>query len=755
MSATGQPDDSRPLHRRRPFDVTVAVSLALLVAGVLGLLRVASLGGVAVQSVPGVAVVHAVVGSLAVLVLPGYVGLLAAGVRRRPRSKQLLYAVGLSVVFAAAVGLVTAGALPALGVGSLRDAPVVYAATLVALSALAWRRTRTWEPPQSLSRPSSRTFTWACLLFALPVVAVLTSNPAAVIPVSLQSPVIGFEDSLVPIAAVAAAVVFIGTDRVPRRLHPLAVWTISAAVLLEMTVVSSHVWGWDVHYAFYVAYRTLETGVWPGGLANPSASILTATLVPAVGASVTGFDLAWVYKLLVPLAVSTTPVALYHVTRARFDPTAAAVAPFVLVFYYGYFKIFPGKQHLSQFFLALCVLVLFDDDALDVHGRALAVVFCAGMVASHYGVSLFVAGFLSFAFVASRVLAFFDSDQSIYPPRVRPTLPAFVGVGWSFWFLASASGINFQRVVDRVQETFEVTESTSSSRGAFAYLSQAFDSPIWGVYKLLNIVLIGLVALGVAWTVYRVVVRSDGDDADVEYAAFAVAVLGFLAVSTVVTFGMGFDRTLLVALTALAPFAYVGLRPAAKLLARRLRRGDASGRRAGIRAFAVFLALLFLFSSGGAFAATGQQVPSYGVQFSEDTGWPVYNTTEVDASRWLEQNADPGARVAVFNEWQKLRSRDALMLMEVFDDQRLVPVWTSRTNVNATYFYVSNKPMVSTVEGNDRTYLDPRTTEAYGALIEGRTVVFQNRDVTIYRIDGNNSSHCENASDAGCPGSGS
>ncbi|MFB6183521.1 MAG: DUF2206 domain-containing protein [Haloarculaceae archaeon] len=747
-------------------------------ACVLGIVLAVGLAAVLVAPpLAELAAVRAVLGTVAVFVAPGYLALLAADIRCRRRSKQLLYAAGTSLAFVVVLGLAGTTLLPRLGV----ERPLVVTtwalvASLAVLSALAWYRTAKRASPTTSNgsgiagsrfvpadttehRRSSATATRSprsatatrsprsatatrsrlsiALLALLPALAFLTGTG-----VSVGETVV---PQLLLIASLATTVVLLGTGIVPREHQPFAVWCVSLAVLLEMTLVSSHLWGWDVHFQYYVARRILLDGTYAIGLSSTPASLLPVTVGAATTAAVTGLDLVWVYKLCFPLVVALLPVAIYHVAARQFDDDRVAVlAPFGLVFYYGYFKIFPAKQFVAQVFFVLVVLVLFDDAVDGPRKRALGVVFAAMLVVSHYGISLLLVAVLGAAVVVAASLHALDVLPSVDDDVVRPTLVSSVGVGWLLWYLTSAAGTNFRRVVLLAGESLPSSGgSGGSSRTAIAYLVKSFASPLWTVYKALNVLLVGFVALGVAWTAYAALIDRDGDgdgdgngDApDVEFAAIGVVTLAFLASSVRITYGMGFDRTLLFALSVLAPFAFVGFRTVARVPGRLPIAHLWPSRRGIAGAFAAFLAVLFLFSSGGAFALAGHQVPSYSINLDDDTGWPVYNRTEVDASRWLVRNADADERVAVYNDWTNIKSRDALLLKEVFPRDRIERIWLSRSDLsNATYVYVSDKPMVRSTEGNDRPFVDPRATPAYDVLASSATLVYQNDDVRIYRL---------------------
>ncbi|MFC7047031.1 DUF2206 domain-containing protein [Halobacteriaceae archaeon GCM10025711] len=584
--------------------------------------------------------VRSVVGVLAALFAPGYLLLLVARIRCRRLSQLVLYAVGVSSAFLVGMAVVANGLLVAVGVSRPLDSLTwVLVWSLVVLSGLAYYRSN--ERPQR-SRTISKTVPLAprtilsgTLLVLLPLTAVAAAS------------VMNGQGSnglvLVLIGLLAGVVLFLAAGVIPRAMHPLAVWSVAISVLLQMTLVSPHLWGWDIHFQYATAHAIVRDGVWTPTAGDTSGSLLSITLLAAVYSSVTKLDLVWVYKLLYPFIASLLPVALYHLARVEFDDEWVAVlAPFALVFFYGFFKFMPDKQIVSQLFFVLVLVTMFDDSLAGVRKRALGVTFGAMMVLSHYGVSALFVAFLAATVVTVAVAERSGLVDEVDDSVVRVTFVTLLGVGWVGWYVFSASGVNFDRVVVTGYETLTAAGGVSDRSGV-GYATELFASPAWAAYKLLNVALVGLISVGVVERLSAVVV-GESDEPGVEYATFSVVVLGFLLASLFVTFGMGFDRTFLIALAVLAPFALVGLRVVFATLATATRGAVALTPRGTASVFAAFLAVFFLFSSGAAFAVAGDDVPSYSINLEREAGWPVYERSEVDATRWLRRTAPDGRR---------------------------------------------------------------------------------------------------------------
>lgn len=714
-----------------PVDDRVGIAVALELVLAAATLHAIASSGIA-PDVGYLTSVRIVVSTFVALFVPGYLLFVIGGFAVSHVSRALLYVVGLSVAFLLVVLLVTTLVLGYFGPDpGLEKYRWALFGSIVALAVPAsWRsRSRSSSGPVGLS---GWEFLTGLFLVLLPVAAARGTTY--------------LNDygenglNLLVLVVLALTILLVGTGVVPRRLTPLAVWSVALSIVLQMTLVSSHIWGWDVHFQYHVARDVLRLGWWNPSAVQTSNSLLTVTVLPAGLVAVTSLDLVWVYKLVYAFLVSLLPLTVYHVAMTQFeDRRFAALGALTLVIYYGFFKFFPDKQLVSLLFFGLTALVLFDDEMSGPAGRALSLTFAALLILSHYGVSLLLLAFLGSVAVAATALRYVDPVERPDPAVVRTSFLAFLAVGWVTWYMYSADGSNLERVVAASYETVAAIGQDTSSRSGVGYSTQLLETPLWFAYTLLNVALVGLVSLGVTRALVGYV-RGEAET-DPAYTIVAGATLAFLVSSVVLTYGMGFDRTLLIALVVLAPFAIVGLQTALEVQVRALV-GEWVPAPPELTAafFAVFIAVFFLFSSGATFALAGEQIPPYSINLQEETSWHVYGDDEVRATRWIERHGSDTARVAVFNDGRQLKSRDAMLLVEVVPPDRVVPVWASRTDLEGgTYVYVSDWPMATETSGPERTYLDPRTTQFYDRNLADANVVLDTEHARIYRLpeDGN------------------
>lgn len=729
-----------------PGNHDVVVALVTMAVAVAGLEAVVKTGLVA--DLGSLAPARALLGVTLALFGPGYLLLLLARIEFRRLTAALVYVVGLSCAVLLTVAVVTDLVLGPNGLSMERPFVAVqwmFLGGLVLLGVAALLRPGEDRALWQYDGISTRPAFWLLLLCLLPLLALAGTR---LLNGSGENSL-----ALVVVALVAFVPVLIGTDVLPRELHPVAIWSVSLSILLGMTMITDHIWGWDVHFQYAIARTILNEGVWNPGFESSSNSLLTTTLLAAAYSAVTGLELVWVYKLVYAFLGSTLPVIVYLLGDRLFeDHRIAALGPFALMFYYGFFKFFPDKQLISLLFFALTLFALLDDETSGIRKRALSLVFAALMILSHYGVSLLFVAFLGLAGLGVAFVHDADVDDEA-TDLVRPTFVVLFAVTWYAWFRYSAGGANFTRILEVGYETIATFGGGGASeRSGSGYVTRALTSPLWMIYTLLNAVLLGLVSIGVAESLTTLGSRERR--VEPVYVAMGAIVLGFLVSSVVAIYGMGFDRTMLIALVVLAPFTLVGLRAIFRgkaLVSGEGRVRVSRGRTAAI--LGVFLAVFLLFSSGTVFVLAGDTVPPYSINVDEDADWHTYEPAEIDATRWLERHGSNDRAVVVFNEGGTLKSRDGLLVVEVISRDRIELAWPSRTDFEGdAYVYVSERPQAVETDGPEREYLDPETTAFYQTHVVTADLVYSSESARIYSIRGSETAEdqpSESSSNAG------
>ena len=646
---------------------------------------------------------------------------------------SVLYCVGLAaLVDTALVGVVRVvpWVRPAGIAGSLQG--VTFVVTLVATVGLGLAYVvshREWEPGPvfEVLGTANRYRRAVMLLTAIPALSVLGTYY-----------VNEFGDGRVALAFVAVAALvplLLRAKVIPRNVEAYAIFCVALGVLYHTTLVSPHIWGWDIHYEYGTALHFLQQGQWSPTYASSLTPLLTVTLYSGLFSEVTALPLDTVFKAVYPVLFALMPLGVYWLSyRLTADRSVAVLAPFFVIFYYGFFKVIPGKQAVAELFLVLVLVALVARGVTTFQRRVLVIGFFSALVFSHYATSLLLVLFLGAAYVGLKTLV----QAGLLENRdggftfLRPGYILLFCAIWLAWFGLTANGVNLDRAASAGVEAIQGLFGQYSDRSGVAYATRPYGSFLWTLYKGIHVVVIGLGGLGVFREGTRLL-RRRTVDARGEYAVLASVAYAFVGASTIVTFNMGFDRILSLGLVIFAPLVVLGARWSVRSVASRVRGSLAPEAGYATTAVAIFLVVMFVFSSGAVFAVAGEDLPEYSIGLDKQAGFPVYTQEEVTATRWASEHLPACAKIGVYGDRPRPNSRDGLLLGEVVPKERIATIPPDRTTAgDVSYMYVSDRPLDRSDDlGN---YIDPTATAFHSEVLVDAKLVYSRGPARIYQL---------------------
>ncbi|SDK72294.1 DUF2206 domain-containing protein [Natronorubrum texcoconense] len=722
-------------RRGTPREYAGALLFCCLQVAFLGWIGMAALG----FDLP---IVRAAFVFLYLTFVPGFVLVRLLNVDVRSVSSLLVLTVGSSLVFSMALGAIVNVAYPLFGIARPM-APLTLALTIVvSVSALyvlaALRRDAVPSVPRVDGVVTWRTVRYAVPLLTLPVLSAVASHYGSATGEYRINLVVLVVLCLVPLVAYVSDL--------PASAYPLAIWTVSLAILFQFTMVSTHVVGFDIHYEYYTANAVQEQARWYPQVTSIGNSLLSIAVLPAMYAILANVEVAWIFKAVVPFFFSLAPLCVYHATIHVFDRRDVGfLAAFVFVAYYSFFKDMPDKQHMAILFLGFLLVAATDPRLSQRVKLVLSVAFLGGIVTSHYATSFILIGlFAPVAFVD--VVSRYRSD-AIHVERTA----IFVGVGlWVYfvlfnvlWYGTVSEGTNLELILAVSAETLTNVEAfmaTPESRSGVDYATR--DLPggaLWEWYRLLNVVLLGLVSVGLLATARRVLVERVIHP----YHVFAAGCYALIAVTIVLPFDIGFDRILQLALFVLAPYLIVGAvalaTATASVLESTRRIATASNAR---KAACVFIVVYLLFSTGAGFALAGDETPPYAIYLDDDNWeeWNVAYPSELAAAEWVSTHSQSD-EIATLpgppNHWW--HNKDFMILSGYYEQEEFV--WFERDTDSVppgTCIYLGNEMS----DDGRMPYFDTETetlehtefaeTTFYEAVVVDSNRVYDSGSATIY-----------------------
>lgn len=702
-------------------------SAGLLMAGLVLLFLIVIDTGSLITTIP-----RAVLGFAFITLVPGYLVRLILRINEPSAVQAVLNSAGLSVLYSLIVAIILNFVLRGITQplrGELFAGVLVFTTTLL-VGLLHLRGQLTTGFVFKIPNIGTRFWRAGALLTCLPVLSILGAHLVDKY---------GYDGlALAFVALIAAVPVLLRTRIIPEKLEAYCILCVAVAVLYHTTIISPHIWGWDIHYEYYSASRIIQQGYWNPAYEGATYSLLTITTLSGLYSGVTGLSLAWVFKLIYPVLFAGLPLGVYELSKRLFDDEfVACLAPFLIIFYYGFFKDMPDKQAIGEVFLVLILLAIVTVSVSSFKCRVLEVSFIAALIISHYSTSFLFVAFFAVSYVivlGSKKTDLLRRGQGFW--FVRPMFVVLFGTLWLFWFMFTSGGLNFERIVIATETALvELFVAGSSGRSGVGYVTESFGSSLWTVYKGIYVVLIACIGIGILRELIALYNRGVIDKRG-EIAILAAVVYGFLGSSVVVTFNLGFDRALHISLVVLSPFAIIGLRSIIKQASQQVSIAPGFNRSHATKVFAVFLAVMFLFSSGAVFTVAGDEIPPYSIGLDEEAGWPVYSSSEIAAARWVDQNTRDDAMVGVYSRDLKRNDRDALLLSEFLPEENMDLILpTTATATNSSYMYVSDKP--SYVEVGSYETVDPQQTRYYGQVLAGADEVYTSGDALVYHTCSN------------------
>jgi len=429
----------------------------------------------------------------------------------------------------------------------------------------------------------------------------------------------------------------------------------------------------------------VEKGIWDPN--QEFTQLLLICILAPTYSLLCDLSLVWVFKTIFPFFFALAPLALYQVYQKidfgefRLSPRLALFSVFIFVFFYGFFKDMPDKQHIAELFMALILMLM----VMDIPNRApIGIILSFSLITSHYGVSYVFMLSLIFALLLSYVWR--GKEKSILTPNFV-LLFSVLAIGW---YMYVAQGTIFENITyignHIVNKILEILKP--DARSGITYLTYETPTLLWQIHKFIHIALQIFIAVGVVnlWiSILKRKVRSP----DISFLSTAFYILLIFQITT--TYGMGFDRVLQITLVLLSPFAVIGCLIVSKLIAKIKK--DLIVWEIPQKFFAIFLLFLFLFDSGFIFEINNDVVPPYSIALDKSAGWPVFSEEEVSAVMWLKEQG-------VENVWT-VSHHDALILSTYYREaSRYYPEMHGKNIPLNTATYIGNQVLKDERHGN-------------------------------------------------------
>ncbi len=745
-------------------------SLQLAVWVVLGL------SAVGVQ----IPILREVLAVIYLLFVPGIILLRVLRLHHLNIIEGVLYTIGLSAATVMLTGLFMNAAYVFITPRPLSLLPfmVTMSAVVVALCLLSYRRDRDYSRPTTIDvRVPSSPLVPSLLL--LPFVSVLGAYLF-----NTRGTSIG---AIIVLLGVAGLILVCGfTNFVPKRYYPLAILMIAVALLLNNTLITNYLWGFDIQIERYVAQFVVTNGFWG---APPSFdrntlnlnTMLSITMLTPLLSLVTGMSVTWVLKLIFPLLFALVPLGLFRLYEKL---TSARIALFGVFFFMVTFSFYTellamARQEIAELFVVALLLLLVDKQMRRMPRFFLFGLFGFSLIVSHYAVTyiflfcfilawlmLLVVGSFDVRALTQRVARARDPDRAVLPfrrpRRMRSNISAVFVVGFTLIAAVWYRFANNSQPFDQFARIFTTALAYLGIRAPLALLSGAsaanngsntslptlvsrangldttgFQSVL--AYKLPlhqvteYLILIALITAIVGF-LFALKERSRLKFSN-EYLAFSAAmwvVLYLCATQPYFAANLNLSRFVQIAQIPLSVFLVIGLAWVFSAVKRRGAKVASQGTMSPpFRVLACFMVVLFLFNAGLVYKVAGElnDSPTL-IALDTSVDFAKFNDQEMVAARWIAANASGGIIAAdVFRSYAVYTYAPAQARVLSSGGS-----WASLAPGSYVYLGTPNVQTGKLVLGlNSLTNLPMQLDTSY--YVGGSSLIYSNGYAQVYRVN--------------------
>lgn len=617
-------------------------------------------------------IIRQLIGFFYLTFIPGIIILRILRLHKLGNIETLLYTFGLSIATLMFTGLFINIVYPFFGISSpISTMPLIVtiSAIVLILCVLCYIRDKSYSAPSFidikdlLSPP-------ALFLFLIPFSAVFGTY------------LVNFHQNnillMLMIAVISVIVLSIGFDKlIPKKLYPLAVFVIAISLLFHNSLISTYIWGWDIHLEYYLSNLIVANSYWDSTNSSIVNGMLSIVTLAPIFYDISGMSLIWIFKIIYPFLFALVPLGLYRVFQKQTDDKTAFLACIFFVsvntFYTEMLSV--ARQQIAELFLVLLILLMIDKDMNKMKRSFLYIVFGISLVVSHYGLSYIYMAVLISAWLLLVLSENPDIQKLVYTfyykfniykgmePTDNPVtlnvknktitstfIMLFVvfALAW-YMYVSSSSSFNvIVRIGDHIASSIYTDFMNPEAAQGLKILMTETDTPLRYISKIINYLNQIFIIIGTFLLLKQREIKFEK-----EYVAFSALNLAILFASISVPFfssSLNTTRVYQIAIIFLAPFSVIGALGVFRAVSKKIGAAwtDKSVRRS-LMVLSVYFVIFFLYQVGflyqiaegssGSISLSQEEIKKYG-DVNRKMGF--YNNyipeQDVFSARWLSYN---------------------------------------------------------------------------------------------------------------------
>lgn len=465
--------------------------------------------------------------------VPGFLILRILKIHNVGKTETILYSIGLSIFSLMFIGLFMDIFYPSLGISK----PISFIPLLATISVfvlilipVSYLRDRNYNNPNYINIKTILSPQFLFLSF-IPFLAIFGTYIMNL-----------YENNIVLmllIIMISAIVLLIGFNRfIQKELYPLAVFIISISLLYHGWLISSYIWGTDIHAEYFFSNLVMINSYWDFTLPSYYNGMLSICMIAPIYSIILKLDLTWVFKVIYPFLFSMVPLGLYVAFKKQTNEKIAFLSSFFFMsaFFYQVWLI-PLKQQIAELFLVLLIILIVSKSLNTFKKSVLVVIFSISLVVSHYGTSyiymfILISAFLIMYFVnkikANEFVSRFNinlfnnfNSMDINVNSIAKSTVILLFVVCVFaWYIYTSSSWNFIKIVQIGNQIFGSisTEFMSPEAANGLHILQGTPQSVLGyINKYLYLITEFLMSIGLLAAILKGFIKMKN-----EYIAFSI-----------------------------------------------------------------------------------------------------------------------------------------------------------------------------------------------------------------------------------------
>jgi uncharacterized membrane protein len=630
------------------------------------------------------------VGFIFLTFLPGFVIFRALEMKTDSIALELSISVSVSIAFVMLVGLLADTLCPLLGISApLQALPLTVITSALTLAIFILSQTREIGVNSNIY---SRLFHAGIDAKGVILCVVSLSLLSLSIAGALYDSVFLLVSVMAGTAAIFATSIFL-YKRIPSCCYTFALFVVSLSLLLQTSLISRHIMGWDI-FGEYTVYESVRAaGYWaPPGIvlsSSPSSnlnSILSVTILPTAYSTILNLNGELIFKIIFPFVFCFAVIFLFKTYETQLGKIVALLSVFFFIAepmnLYGLESVSLAREMITYLFLSAAIFCFVKQDIDLKTRRVLVITFTIGLAVSHYSLAFLFVFFVALAFAAMRIVGKRDALLNL------TLVLCIVGITFAWYMYVATPPLNrltdtFRNIASRlITDLFNPQNRLNPGMNPISPTSQAtsLDGLVHKIVIYISefFVLVGAIVLIIKPKEFKFhpVFRWMAI-----FAAFLLLVC--IAVPNVAP-SLNFTRFYRYTMIFLAPLFTLGgayfLGMFGKIWSPHLTRPRFVFRNFRLLVLTIVLVVFFLFRSGVVNTVTGGSLYSYSLDFERMIAsrlWDIYDI------RVLEQDLSGAS-------WMALQIRNSSLVYAEYG--RGILTLTGYTTLDSqNIYYIANE----------------------------------------------------------------